>query len=180
MLDKETILTLERPQPACSECGAPLDEFEKHPTGLRVAQAEHKRRDFCPECWQFAKNDAFDSYWITKRVKKEKPTPKLSRREKAVATRALFEKLWDERDREDVDVHLYFLSHLLLRWGGLKWKASDSDEQGREVIVFENPVTGDTIEIRSVTASEAEILEVKDRIEAFLREYAPDEEAAIE
>jgi hypothetical protein len=69
---------------------------------------------------------------------------------------------------------------LLLRWGGLKWKASDVDDQGRELIVFENPVTGDAIEIRSVAASEAEILEVKERIEAFLREYAPDEEASVE
>jgi len=48
------------------------------------------------------------------------------------------------------------------------------------LIVFENPVTGDLIEIRGVTASEAEILEVKERIEAFLRDYAPDEEAAVE
>lgn len=180
MLDKESLLTIERPQPVCSECNAPLDDLERHPTGLRFAQEDHRRRDFCPDCWQFAKADAYDSYWITKRVKKEKAAPKLSRREKAVAARALFEKLWEEREREDVDVHLYFLSHLLLRWGGLRWKRSDTDAQGRELIVFENPVTGDLIEIRSVEASEQEILAVKERIEAFLRDYAPDEEAAIE
>jgi hypothetical protein len=179
-IDKEHILALERPQTHCAECNAPLSELDRHPTRLIVRGGEPRRADFCPDCWEFAKEEAYDSYWITRRVKKEKRAPRLSRREKAVAVRALFESLWEKREAEEVEAHIYFLAHLLLKWGGLKWKGTEVDAEGREIVVFENPITGDPIEIRSVDASEEAIAEIRDRIEAFLREYAPDDETLLE
>ena len=180
MIDKEQLLSLERPRHHCVECNAALEELDRHPTRMRLAEATLQRADFCPDCWEFAKEEVYDSYWITRRVKKEKRAPKLSRREKAVAVRALFESLWDQRESESVDAHLYFLAHLLLRWGGLKWKRNEPGDDGRETIVFENPATGDPIEIRSVDTSEESIAEIKERIETFLRDYAQDADIEVD
>ncbi len=179
MLDKEQLLALERPQPLCAECGKPIEELDKHPTRLRVAEDQPKRGDFCPECWEFIKNEAYDSYWLTKRQKKERRLPKLSRREKAVAARALFESLWERRDMEEVDADLYFLAHMLMKWGGLKWKREATDEKGREIIVFENPTTGDTIEIPTVHMDETLVDQIKERLESHLREHAPENEVLL-
>lgn len=179
MIEKEQLLQLERPKGQCAECGAPLEELPRHPSRLRLRAKESERSDFCPDCWQFAKDDAYDSYWLTKRVKRERRAPRLSRREKAVAARALFESLWDQRDREDVDAHLYFLAHLLLRWGGLKFRKRESADEG-ERLVFENPATGEEIELRSVDADEASIQAIKERIENFLRDYSPEGEVELD
>lgn len=180
MIEKEQILTLERPKGQCAECGAPLQDLDRHPSRLRMRENDSERADFCPDCWQFAKDEAYDSYWVTRRVKKEKRAPKLSRREKAVAARALFESLWEQRENEEVDAHLYFLAHLLLRWGGLKWKRNEPAESGGEMLVFENPATNEEIEIRAVDTSEESIQAIKERIENFLREYSPEGKIAIE
>jgi hypothetical protein len=179
MIEKDPLLQLERPKGQCLECGAPLEDLSRHPSRLRMKANESERADFCPDCWQFAKDEAYDSYWLTKRTKRERRVPRLSRREKAVAVRALFESLWDQRDREDVDAHLYFLAHLLLRWGGLKWRRNESTPEG-EVLIFENPATGDQIEIRSAKADEETIASIKARIENFLRESAPEAEAVLD
>lgn len=176
MIDKEQILSIERPHAHCAECNAPIEDLDRHPTRLLIKDGGPQRGDYCPDCWQFIKNETYDSYWLTRREKKEKRAPKLSRREKAVAARALFESLWDQREREDVDAHLYFLAHLLLKWGGLKWKQDLKDEAGREIILFENPATGDTVEIRSVPMEQDQIEQVKQRIESFLHDYAPENE----
>lgn len=176
MIEKEQILSLERPHLQCAECGVTLEEMVRHPSRLRLREGELIRSDFCPDCWEFAKGEAYESYWVTKRVKKEKVRPHLSRREKAVATRALFESLWDRRDQEDVEAHLYFLAHLLLRWGGLKWKCSEVERDGRETIIFENPATGDMLPIRAVDTTEESIGAIRDRIEEFLSNYAPEGE----
>lgn len=178
MLGKDQLLTLERPQAVCAECGAQLGGMDRTPTRLRQADKEKgrplQRADFCPDCWEFAKDEARQAYWLTRREKKEKRAPKLSRREKAVAVRALFESLWETRDSGDVEAHVYFLAHLLLRWGGLKWLRNERAEDGGEVIVFENPTTGDTVEVPAVDAGEETIAAIRDRIEAFLRDYAPE------
>jgi hypothetical protein len=174
MLDRDQLLSLDRPQPACSECGAALDEFDRHPTRLSLGDAGLRRADFCPECWEFAKTEAHDFFWLTRRERADKPAPRLSRRQKAVAARALFESLWERRDEEDVEGHLYFLAHLLLRWGGLRWVRAGGDEAGREIVVFENPATGDLLELRAVEASDDSIQQVRQNVEAFLAEYATD------
>ena len=180
MIQRDQLLSLQRPKSHCHECGVALDEFDRHPTRLRMLEDEPERADFCPDCWEFVKEEAYHSYWITRRVRREKRAVKLSRRERAVAARALFESLWEKREQEEIDAHLYFLAHLLLRWGGLKWVRNDVDSEGREIIVFENPATGDPIEIRSVDISQESISETKEHIEEFLRQYAPESEIPLD
>lgn len=179
MLEKDQLLSIERPQTHCAECNTAIDGLDRHPTRLMVRAAEQKRLDYCPDCWEFIRNETYDVYWMTRRLKKEKAVPKLSRREKAVVARALFESLWERRDQENVDADLYFLAHLLMKWGGLRWKREETGADGQEVIVFENPATGDLIEVRSVRMSEEALEQTKERLENFLRDYAPDNEVQL-
>ncbi len=180
MLEREPWLGIERPRAHCSECNAPLEDLERHPTRLILLAEAPLRRDTCPDCWDLVRSEAYHSYWVTRRLKPEPPTPRLSRREKALAVRALFESLWDQREREDLDDHLYVLAHLLLRWGGLKWRGRGRDERGRPTVVFENPATGDPLALPAVEPPEAIVEAIKARIESFLREHAPEAEIALE
>lgn len=174
MLQREQFLSIERPHTRCDSCDVLIEGLDHHPSGLTMTEETTKRFDYCPDCWERIKAGAFDSYWLTRRIKKDKRQPKLTRREKAVAARALFESLWDQRDREDVEADLFFIAHLLLKWGGLKWKKNAATEDGREVVFFENPATGDSIEIKAVELSDEMIEAIKARIESFLHEYAPE------
>ncbi|HPK02801.1 MAG TPA: hypothetical protein PLS90_10140 [Candidatus Sumerlaeota bacterium] len=131
-----------------------------------------ERLDFCPECWQVMKNEAYESFWITRRERKDKAIPRLSKRERATALRVLFESLWDRREEEDLAAHLFFLSHLLMKWGGLKWRENSSDIHGNEVVVFEDPASGDLLEIGAAPLDDDRLLAIKEEVEGFLRQYA--------
>jgi hypothetical protein len=172
-MDKETLLTISRPNKTCLNCGEALDVIERHPSMLRADEARRlERLDFCPDCWQHMKDEVYESFWITRREQKNRAIPRLSKRERATALRVLFESLWDRRGEEDMAAHLYFLSHLLMKWGGLKWRENATDIQGGEVIVFEDPASGDMLEINAVQLDDERLLAIKDEVENFLRQYA--------
>ncbi len=175
-MDKEALLTIGRPQRLCVNCNSGLAEIERHPSTLRTS-GRHKieRLDYCPDCWQHIKDETYESFWITRREMKEQRAPKLSRRERSLALRALFETMWDRREEEDLGAQLYLLSHLLMKWGGLKWRASQVDALGREVVVFEEAGTGEMIEIPAVTLDDQALAHATAEIENFLRQYAPDD-----
>jgi hypothetical protein len=174
-MDKEVLLSISRPQKLCMNCNAPLDTIARHPSVLRLAAHAAERADYCPECWQLLKDEAYDSFWITRRVPRERP--RLNRRQRSAALRALFESLWERREEENVGPHLYLLAHLLMKWGGLRWKENQTDTQGREVVVFEDPASGDRIEVTSASADEERMAAIQREIEDFLREYAPETQA---
>lgn len=175
-MDKELLLSLNRPQKLCMNCDAPIDKIERHPSVLKgLDKKQVERFDYCPACWQQIKDAAYESFWITKRVIKER-TRKLNRRQRATALRALFESLWERRETEDVGPHLYFLAHLLMKWGGLKWRESLEDERGREVIIFEDPITGDRLEIVSLEMDDDRMTAFNEEVEKFLQQYAAEQE----
>ncbi len=180
-MDKEQLLTIGRPSRQCSNCGEPIHELERHPSTLSSSPPKKlERQDFCPVCWEHLKKEAFDSYWMTRRELKAKKARKLSRRERSVALRVLFESLWDRRDSEDLGPRLYFLAHLLMKWGGLKWCANQVDETGSEIVIFENTATGDMLEIASTRLEDEQIAALKQEVEEFLKQYAAeDQEIAL-
>jgi hypothetical protein len=179
-MEKESLLSINRPQKLCMNCNAPLDVIERHPSILKAMdKGKFERYDYCPDCWQQMKDEAYQSFWITKRVPREQKVRKLSRRERSLALRALFESLWDRRETEDVGPHIYFLAHLLLKWGGIKWKENTVDTNGGEVVVFEELATGDRIDVPSVEISDERMNAIKDEIEHFLRQYASDDQITI-
>jgi hypothetical protein len=178
-MEKDQLLSINRPQKLCMNCNAPLEPIERHPSVLRSRnKREFERLDYCPECWQQMKDEAYESFWITKRVIKLRER-KLTRKERNAALRALFESLWDRREDEDVGPHLYFLAHLMMKWGSLKWKKSATDPQGRESIVFENPVSGEFLEVTAYEVDDERMQAIHTEIEQFLRQYAADDQITL-
>jgi hypothetical protein len=178
-MDKESLLTLGRPQKHCQNCGAEIDKITHHPSIIRAAGTRTlERLDYCPQCWDYIKEEAWDSFWITRREVKAR-VPKLTRRQRSVALRALFESLWEHRENaenREVEAHLYFLAHLLMKWGGLKWRASDRDGEGREIVIFEDPASGDALRVAAVETTDEQLAAMQARIEEFLREYVTEDE----
>lgn len=178
-MDKDQILTLSRPNKLCMNCNAPIDAIERHPSVIRQSERRIERFDYCPACWEHIKSEMFDSYWITRRDPRQRRIPKMSRRERNTALRALFESLRDRSQEEDVDPHLFLISHLLMKWGGLKWRQNHQDTAGREVVVFEDPASGEIYEVPTVDVDDENLLRIKTEIEEFLRQFAPDDEIAL-
>ena len=176
-MDKETFLNIPRPQKTCANCGAMIDTLGRHPSVIRLVRKEEaQRHDYCPACWDYLKQEVWDSFWITHREPPEHKAVRLSRRERAVALRALFESLWERRETEDVGPHIYLLAHLLMKWGGLRWKENLQAPGGGEIVVFEEPASGDRLEVQSVELTDERLAMVKEEIEQFLRHYAPEDE----
>lgn len=177
MVNKETLMAIGRPGKTCANCDAPIVDVERHPSGVRgLSDSRPERYDYCPDCWQHLKSETWESFWLTKR-RITRRVRKLNRRERAAALRALFESLWERRDTdEQLGPRLFFLAHLLMKWGGLKWIDSRTADDGVEVVLFEDPASGDVLDIRSYAADDPTIEDVKDEVEAFLREYASEDE----
>ena len=64
-----------------------------------------------------------------------------------------------------------------MKWGGLKYRENQADANGREVIVFEDPASGDAIDIPSIDLTDEQLLEIKNQIEDFLRDYVQEDQA---
>lgn len=172
-MDKETLLSIGRPQRHCMNCKGPLDEIERHPSALKSeGERPVARYDFCPTCWEQLKDDAYDSFWLTRREVKARRMPKLTRRDRNMALRALFESLWDRRDSEDVDAPLYLLAHLLMKWKGLIWRENEIDAAGRGHVIFEDPASGERISVAEVEIPDQKLVEIQQEIEDFMRQFA--------
>lgn len=179
-MEKEALLTIGRPQRLCVNCNAALADIARHPSALRHAgKLKFERLDYCPECWQHIKDEAYESFWITHREVKERRAPKLNRRQRSLALRALFETLWDKRDGEDLGPQLYLLAHMLMKWGGLKWKESRQDAAGRELVVFEDIGTGEEVAVPSVEMSDEALAAATAQIDEYMKQYEPEDGDAL-
>lgn len=180
-MEKDVLLSIGRPQKLCMNCNMPLEAIERHPSILKNLKARQiERLDYCPDCWRQMKDEVYESFWITKRVIKEQKVRKLSRKERNTALRILFESLWERRETEDVGPHVFFLAHLLMKWGGLKWRECRVDAYERETIVFEDPASGDRIEVVAVDPADERMNAVKEEIEAFMKQYAAEDQSEVE
>ena len=180
MIEKEQLLAITRPQKLCMNCNEPIDVIRRHPSILKtIDKKKLERQDFCPDCWRQMKDETYESFWITRREVKEEKARKLTRRERSTALRALFESLWERRETEDVGPHLFFIAHLLLKWGGLKWRENRRNESGNEVVVFDDPTTGDALELAAVNTEDERMEAIKNQIEDFMKQYAIDDEATL-
>ncbi len=175
-MDKETLLSLGRPQRKCMNCDGALDQIERHPSALRGDRRRLERLDYCPECWERVKDEVFDSFWMVRRQTGPRRAPKLNRRQRSIALRALFESLWDRREQEDVAPELYLLAHLLMKWGGLRWRENVLDITGRPCVIFEDAASGDRVEIPEIELEDERLAAIQQRIEEFLAEHAQEGE----
>ncbi len=176
-MDKETFLSIGRPQRRCMNCDAPIDMIERHPSVLRPAAGRSfERFDYCPTCWEQLKDDAYESFWMTRRDTTPRKAPKMSRREKSMALRALFESLWDRREAEDVGPEIYLLAHLLMKWGGLKWRENGADAAGRPASCSRTPPAATRSKIAEVEVADERLNEIQQTIDNFLAEYTNEDQ----
>jgi hypothetical protein len=171
-VEKEQLLAIGRPNRLCCNCNAPIHGVERHPSALKRSPSQVERLDYCDDCWRLLKEEMWESFWLTNREPRQRRVPKMNRRQRATALRALFESLRDRAGDEDLGPHLFLISHLLMKWGGLKWRENQTDIEGREVVVFEDAASGDTFEVPSVAIDEESLAPIKLEIEDFLRQFA--------
>jgi hypothetical protein len=178
LVDKEQLQALSRPRKLCMNCNAPIDMVERHPSVVKASDTQLERYDYCSACWEHVKDEVFDSFWMARREQRRR-VPKLSRRQRSVALRALFESLRERQEEDDQDARarLFLIAHLLMKWGGLRWRENLTGvAPGDEVIVFEDPLSGERHEIASVSMDDAALARVKAEVEDFLRQCAPEED----
>jgi hypothetical protein len=187
LTDKELYLRIGRPQNTCMQCGATIAVAGKHPSALLdpdgpdTAPREDTplRRDYCTECWQNLGEGHYVGYWMARR---EAPKPRKirTRKERNAALLSYFEMLRNREslEGEDQAQNLYFLAHLLMKYGVFKWVKSTMGESGAEQIFFRNTTNDEVVEIQPVELEDARIAEMKREIDAYLLTAVSHEDGA--
>lgn len=185
---KDLYLKMGRPRNSCVACGAAITHVGKHPSVLRHGGGEAaegvedpdapRRDDYCVKCWQDLAERDFVGFWVTRR---EPPKPRKieTRKERNAALLAWFELL---HGNEDVNSRqtVFFLAHLLMKYGVFKWQRTETDVDGVEKVVFRQVGSDDEVEVISVEFSDERSVEIKRELDEFLDQYAnsqPEEEA---
>lgn len=187
-MDKENYLKIARPQNSCIACGAPLLEAGKHPSAIFehvMAEGEQDeagpdRQDYCSACWDGKRREQdYFSFWLARR---EKPKAKKSgtRKQRNATLLSYFDYLVQKNDPEYAQ-HLFFLSHLLMKFSVLKWVRSEPGEEGAPTrIVFRNTVTDDFISVDEVPLQDERIATIKKEIDEYLSRIEDDSEPVAE
>jgi hypothetical protein len=195
--EKDLYLKIGKPNNACASCGAPITHAGKHPSVLlREASApvttedaasdelpglpssqpsldgdSPRREDYCANCWGTLNEKEYYSYWLARR---EPPKARKieSRKERNAAILAWFDLLRSQTaDDENLQAQ-YFLAHLLMKYGVLKWQRTDTDAAGNEVIYFRQTGTEDDVAVAAVELNDETTAEIKRKLDEYLLQYA--------
>lgn len=189
LAEKDLYMKIGRPRNTCVSCGAAIAHAGRHPSVLRrgggdaadgneQAEGPH-REDYCEPCWQELAERDFVGFWVTRR---EPPKQRKieTRKERNAAMVAWFEHLRDQNPDEEIRQSLFFLAHLLMKYGVFKWQRTETRDDGSEVIIFRATGSEDEIEITAVDFSDERSVEIKRELDEFLLQYAnaqPEEDA---
>ncbi len=185
-MEKELYLRIGRPHNVCALCNKPIAVAGKHPSALleteekpapkeqsggKKGEAEPDgplREDYCPDCWEKARQKNYFSFWISRR---EAPKPRKikSRKERNAALLAYFDFLLQKNDPAYAQ-HLYFLAHLLMKFSALKWVRSDppANRESGERIVFRNTQSDDLVTVEAVALEDDAVARIKREIDEFI------------
>ena len=200
MSDKDLYLKIGRPNNACAVCGSPITHAGKHPSvllpqgaaepalasgaavdnagdelpGLPAAEADNegpRRRDYCAECWQKQGEQQYFSYWMARR---EPPkTRKIeTKKERNAGVLAWFDLLRSQKPDDDNLQAQFFLAHLLMKYGVLKWNRTVTELDGSEMIYFRQTGTEDDIPVLAVDLSDEKSVDIKRQLDEYLLQYA--------
>lgn len=196
VLEKDLYLKIGRPTNACIVCGVEITHAGKHPSVLRSPEAAAtpaapddapaeataspsqepektgpQREDYCQECWQKATGRDFLGYWMARRDPPK--TRKIeSKKERNAGVLAWFDLL---RTRPPEHANLqsqYFLAHLLMKYGVLKWVKTELRDDGQEVIYFRQTGQEEEIAVAAVELDDATSGEIKKKLDEFLLQFA--------
>ncbi len=184
-VEKDLYLKIGRPTNSCVACGAEIAHAGKHPSILRKA-AENaealdgskdaddlgpRREDYCSKCWQDLSERDFVGYWLAKR---EPPKVRKieSKKERNAGLLAWFEHLQSQERDEETRQSLFFLAHLLMKYGVFKWQRTETAEDDSELIFFKATGSEDEVSVATVELSDERSVEIKRELDAFLLQYA--------
>jgi len=169
-----------------------LKEEDSQETGF-------ERKDYCNDCWQKIQDKNYYLFWIKKRIKIRKDK-KISKKERNQIILSYFNHLtirneelnqkkeleasniqnadevniqsYQESATQSIDYryHLYFIAHLLMKYGVFTWKKDIRDEKGNVTIIFENRYTDEEVIIEE-TQSPVEVIKIiKEDLQTYLKE----------
>jgi hypothetical protein len=178
--EKDLYLKIGRPHNSCIACGAAIDHAGKHPSVLRRggANAEGqedpdapRREDYCSGCWQEMAERDFIGFWVTKR---EPPKQRKieTKKERNAGLLAWFEHLRSQNPDEELKQSLFFLAHLLMKYGVFKWQRTETGPDGNEVIWFKQTGSEDEFDVVAVDFTDERSVEIKRELDEFLLQYA--------
>lgn len=138
--------------------------------------APFQRMDYHRACWKKAQKEDYLSFWLAKRPEPA-PTPKLTKKERAVLLLGLFQSVMQTSNPAD-DPLRFVLAHLLMRYRILTLCPPRIDDQGRKWIVFELPKEEERYEAPDILLGDRQMAETMARIEQYLDRATPEEAAA--
>lgn len=184
VIEKDMYLKIGRPRNTCAACGTVISHAGKHPSVLRVGgnqpndgtelpldpNAPH-REDYCADCWKKYTERDFMSFWVTKR---EAPKQRKieSKKERNAGLLAWFEHLQSLPQDLETRQSIYFLAHLLMKYGVFKWQRTETSPEGGEQIFFRQGSAEEEIVVASEELDDERSLEIKKVLDAFLLQYA--------
>lgn len=154
----------EEPKVASAETG-------KTDSGKAEPDGGPRREDFCTDCWHQLTEKDYLGYWMARR---EAPKPRKieSRKERNAGVLAWFGLLRTQQQDDDNLQAQFFLAHLLMKYGVLKWQRTDSDDDGNEIIYFRQTGTDDDLAVIAVDLSDEKSVEIKRQLDEFLEQFA--------
>jgi len=173
-MDREIYLKMGRPNPVCVLCETPLAEAGKHPSvllppepGAAPGDDIPRRQDYCQQCWEQRQARDYLGFWVTRR-EPPKPRKVQNRRERNARLAAYFDYFYNE-DRAAHAARLFFLAHLLMRYGVLRWVRTEHDPaSGREQIIYRHAIADEEVTIESVDVTDEELVQFKREVDELL------------
>ena len=110
-------------------------------------------------------------FWVTKR---EPPKQRKieSKKERNAGLVAWFEHLQGLPQDEEIRQSLFFLGHLLMKYGVFKWQRTETDEAGTETIFFRPTGSEEEVSVVATELTDERSVEIKRELDAFLVQFA--------
>jgi hypothetical protein len=124
----------------CTACQQPFADKARYHTLLSLEPTGYKRRDLCDTCASAAPKAEVISYWQAEYKPPPPPAPEAIQKDTA---ETLLKKLIAEADPVKAPT-CYILAVMLERKRILKHRDTVTDDQGRELLVYEHGATGES------------------------------------
>jgi hypothetical protein len=150
--------------PVCTACRQPFADKARYHTLLTVAGAGYARQDLCDACYRGAAREQVMSYWQGEYKAPPPPAPEAIQKDTA---ETLLRKLVAEADPAKAPA-CYILAVMLERKRILKHRDTVTDDQGRELLVYEHGVTGESFTLADPHLRLDQLEDVQRQVAALL------------
>lgn len=124
----------------CTACQQPFADTARYHTLLSLEPTGYQRRDLCDACYRATPRDGVLSFWQGEYKSPPPPVPEAIQKDTA---ETLLKKLVAAADPVQAPA-CYILAVMLERKRILKHRDTVTDDQGRELLVYEHGVTGES------------------------------------